>query len=197
MRHFPRCAQLHQLPLSKWPRLKRSAHPIRSMQSASVRSRWLVKARALACSQHSKFTRGAAPDPAAFVSCLFAIYWPTCSSMAICRVPPLFPNSQIPQFGVNLAFKPASPLPSPPVPLPPPSSSFLFFLLFTRLVVVFLHTAPLSHLTPPSPSLHTGSACQEADERAGREAKLPVTCHLRGQAETKRHVLYCPFSLQA
>lgn len=93
-----------------------------------------------------------------------------------------FPRSNVKLISVDLAFKPTPPFtvsinkfPSPPF---------------------FLHAAPLSCPTPPSPSLHTGSACQEADEQPGCEAKLPVTCHLRGHADTRRHVLYSPFSLQ-
>lgn len=65
---------------SKRARLKRWAHRCRLMQFVSVRSKWHVKARALARSQHSKFTAAASatPHPAAFVSRLFGIYWSTC-----------------------------------------------------------------------------------------------------------------------
>lgn len=52
------------------PHLKRSVHQFRLMQFASVKTKWHVKARALACSQHSEFTTAASatPHPAAFLS---------------------------------------------------------------------------------------------------------------------------------
>lgn len=128
-------------------------HRFRLMQLAPVRSKWLVKARALARSQHSKVTAAASasPHPAAVVSRLFGIYWSACSSVFpsfLCQLLKLLRAT----WHLNQ--------------LPLYLSRWLPFLLRHHLTsfschsltVLFFsaHTAPLSYLTPPSPSLHTG-----------------------------------------
>lgn len=46
----------------------------------------------------------------------------------------------------------------------------------------------------PSVSITPHSLCLPRGGWSGREAKLAVTCHLRGHTETCHHVLYSPFS---